>query len=97
MSIALGAILSAAAGGITGAIVASLRRTRLSPGWRSVFPLLGGLIAVLAFGVCMALGTAVGMLTWSSAPDPGPAVVFVVVASVGLAIAILGSLGGSSP
>jgi len=74
-NIEIGAVLSAVAGGLTGAI--DLR-------WREhgsmVLAVLGGaFVATLAYGAFLIAGLIIGVMTFSTTPDPWPALIAVVI------------------
>ena len=76
MTVAIGAWLAAAVGGFTGAIAVRLR----AAGGSMLFgALVGAFLAALAYGGFLVVGFVVGLLTFSTAPAPGPALLGVVI------------------
>lgn len=79
MPLSLGAWLSAAAGALTGALFAHIR-SRDPSRKRLIGTAIGGaLIAALCYGVFLLAGLVIGVLTFSSTPDPGPALICVLL------------------
>src|SRR5687767_15581680 len=79
MSIAMAMWVAAAAGGATGALDAYIRRRPVSP--RSfILPAIGGaVLGVLGFGAFIFVGFAVSLMMFSDSPDPGPALLSVLL------------------
>ncbi|HLG56351.1 MAG TPA: hypothetical protein VI485_13530 [Vicinamibacterales bacterium] len=79
MSVAIGAWLAAVAGGLTGVLEGRLR-PRTSPRSSVLAGAVGGaVIGALAYGAFVVAGFAVSLLTFSSAPDPWPALLCVII------------------
>jgi hypothetical protein len=86
MSVAIGAWLAAAAGGVTGAFEVRLR-LQSSPRRSVLLGVVGGaVIGALAYGAFVVAGLAVSLLTFSSAPDPGPALLCVIIGCAALLV-----------
>jgi hypothetical protein len=83
MTVAIGAWLAAAVGGFTGAISVRLRS---ADGSMLLGVLVGGVLAALAYGGFLVVGFVVGLLTWSTAPAPGPALLGVVIGCAALLV-----------
>ena len=86
MSVALGALLSAVAGAITGFFGAQLRDEPAAPGAVAARAIAGGVIAAMAYGVFLIAGLAVGVLTFSMTLEPWPALIATVVGCVGFVV-----------
>lgn len=83
MTVAIAAWLAAAVGGFTGAISVRLRS---ADGSMLLGVLVGGVLAALAYGGFLVVGFVVGLLTWSTAPAPGPALLGVVIGCAALLV-----------
>lgn len=75
MSILLGAWLAAAAGGVTGALAAPMRRPAASSGSVIGHALLGIVLGTLVYGVFLAAGAAISLLTFSEPRAAVPALI----------------------
>lgn len=78
MTVGLGAWLAAIAGALSGVLDVRLRRAA-DHGSALVGATAGAIIAVLAYGVFLAAGLVIGLLTWSTTPEPWPALLGVLV------------------
>lgn len=83
MTVGLGAWLAAAAGALSGVV-----DVRLRPEPHQSSALLGAaagaIIGVLAYGAFLAAGLVIGLLTWSTALEPWPALLGVIVGCAAL-------------
>lgn len=83
MTVGLGAWLAAMAGALSGVL-----ELRLRPEPRQGSALLGAvagaIIGVLAYGAFLAAGLVMGLLTWSTTPEPWPALLGVIVGCAAL-------------
>jgi hypothetical protein len=87
MSTALGAILAAAAGGITGALVALVRRTAAASPGPAALALVGLLLAPLVYGVFLVAGAVVSLFTFSEPHAALPALLGTVFVCAGCLLA----------
>jgi hypothetical protein len=77
MTVVLGAWLAAAAGGITGVFDVRLRR---EPHGSQLLNAIGGAaIGALCYGAFLVAGLVIGVLTFSSSPEPWPALLCVII------------------
>lgn len=83
MTLGLGAWLAATAGALSGAVEVRLRREP-QQGSALLGAVAGGIIGVLAYGAFWAAGLVVGLLTWTTAPEPWPALLGVIVGCAAL-------------
>jgi hypothetical protein len=83
MTVVLGAWLAAAAGGVTGMVDVRLRQ---GPQRGSVIlnAIGGAVIGALSYGTFLVAGLVVGILTFSTRPDPWPALICVIVGCAAL-------------
>lgn len=79
MSIVMAMWVAGAIGGATGAIDAHIRR-RWVPQRSFVVPAIGGaVVGALGFGAFIVVGFVASLLTFSGSPDPGPALLCVIL------------------
>lgn len=71
MTVGLGAWLAAAAGALSGVVEVRLR-PEPQRGSALLGAVAGGIIGVLAYGAFLVAGLVIGLLTWSTAPEPWP-------------------------
>jgi hypothetical protein len=87
MSTLLGAILAAAAGGITGALVARVRRSATASPGPGALALLGIVLAPLVYGAFLVAGAVVSLLTFSEPDAALPALLGTVFVCAGCLLA----------
>ena len=83
MTVAIGAWLAAAAGGFAGAFFVRLGSAR---GSMLLGALVAAVLAAVAYFAFLVVGLVIGVLTFSTEPDPGPALLSVVIGCAGLLV-----------
>ena len=83
MTVGLGAWLAATAGALSGVLEGRLR-PEPHQGSALLGAVAGAIIGVLAYGGFLAAGLVIGLLTWSTTPEPWPALLCVIVGCAAL-------------